>query len=83
MLTYATSEPVFHFGTIPDVITGETTASSADKVRAAMKWSWGDQYRDDCSAPALLFGYGPHGDFSCQIVGPRWNARKAEFSRTS
>ncbi|EET48741.1 BCCT family transporter [Thalassobium sp. R2A62] len=44
MLTYATGEPIFHFGTNPDVITGETTASSANNVRAAMKWSflhWG------------------------------------------
>ena len=44
MLTYATGEPIFHFGTNPDVITGETTASSADNVAAAMKWSflhWG------------------------------------------
>jgi len=44
MLTYATGEPLFHFGTNPDVITGDTTASSADNVRAAMKWSflhWG------------------------------------------
>ena len=44
MLTYATGAPIFHFGTNPDVITGETTASSADNVRSAMKWSflhWG------------------------------------------
>jgi choline/carnitine/betaine transport len=44
MLTYATGEPMFHFGTNPDVIMGDTTASSADNVRAAMKWSflhWG------------------------------------------
>ena len=44
MLTYATGEPIFHFGTNPDVIMGETTASSADNVAAAMKWSflhWG------------------------------------------
>lgn len=44
MLTYATGEPIFHFGTNPDVITGETVASSADNARAAMKWSflhWG------------------------------------------
>ena len=44
MLTYATGEPIFHFGTNPDVITGDTTASSADNVRSAMKWSflhWG------------------------------------------
>lgn len=44
MLTYATGEPIFHFGTNPDVIMGEATASSADNVRSAMKWSflhWG------------------------------------------
>lgn len=44
MLTYATGEPIFHFGTNPDVITGDATASSADNVRSAMKWSflhWG------------------------------------------
>lgn len=44
MLTYATGEPIYHFATNPDVITGETIASSADNVRAAMKWSflhWG------------------------------------------
>lgn len=40
MLTYATGEPIFHFGTNPDVIVGETTASSADNVAAAMKWSF-------------------------------------------
>lgn len=44
MLTYATGEPIYHFATNPDVITGETIASSADNVRSAMKWSflhWG------------------------------------------
>ena len=44
ILTYATGEPLFHFGTNPDVIIGDTTASSADNVCAAMKWSflhWG------------------------------------------
>lgn len=44
MLTYATGEPLFHFGTNPDVIVGDATASSADNVRSAMKWSflhWG------------------------------------------
>jgi len=44
MLTYATGEPIFHFGNNPSVIMGDTTASSADNVRAAMKWSflhWG------------------------------------------
>ena len=44
MLTFATAEPLYHFGTNPDVITGDATASSADNVRSAMKWSflhWG------------------------------------------
>ncbi len=44
MLTYATGEPIYHFGTNPDVIVGDATASSADNVRSAMKWSflhWG------------------------------------------
>lgn len=44
MLTYATGEPIYHFGTNPDVIVGATTASAADNVQAAMKWSflhWG------------------------------------------
>ena len=44
MLTFATAEPLYHFGTNPDVITGDATGSSADNVRSAMKWSflhWG------------------------------------------
>ena len=44
MLTYATGEPLYHFGNNPSVIMGDTTASDADNVRAAMKWSflhWG------------------------------------------
>ena len=44
MLTFATAEPLYHFGTNPDVIVGDATGSSADNVRAAMKWSflhWG------------------------------------------
>ncbi len=44
MLTYATGEPIFHFGNNPSVIMGVTTASSANNVCAAMKWSflhWG------------------------------------------
>ncbi|MDA9789426.1 BCCT family transporter [Amylibacter sp.] len=44
MLTYATGEPLYHFGTNPSVIVGETTASGADNVREAMRWSflhWG------------------------------------------
>ena len=44
MLTYATGEPIFHFGTNPDVIQGYAEGSTADNVRAAYKWSflhWG------------------------------------------
>ena len=44
MLTYATAEPIYHFSNNPDVIMGNAAASSADNVRAAMKWSflhWG------------------------------------------
>ena len=44
MLTYATGEPLFHFGTNPDVIQGFSEGSAADNVRAAYKWSflhWG------------------------------------------
>ncbi|MGB1212773.1 MAG: BCCT family transporter [Pikeienuella sp.] len=44
MLTYATGEPIYHFGNNPSVIVGETTASGADNVREAMRWSflhWG------------------------------------------
>jgi choline/carnitine/betaine transport len=44
MLTFATAEPLYHFGTNPDVIVGDAAGSSADNVRAAMKWSflhWG------------------------------------------
>ena len=40
MLTYATGEPIYHFFNNPDVIMGNTTASSADNVRTAMKWSF-------------------------------------------
>ena len=40
MLTYATGEPIYHFFNNPDVIMGNTTASSADNVRAAMNWSF-------------------------------------------
>ncbi|MFV0300458.1 MAG: BCCT family transporter [Paracoccus sp. (in: a-proteobacteria)] len=44
MLTYATAEPLYHLASNPAVITGETTASSPDNVRDALKWSflhWG------------------------------------------
>ncbi|SEN62142.1 choline/carnitine/betaine transport [Loktanella fryxellensis] len=44
MLTYATAEPLNHFGSNPEVIRGLTTANGADNVRDAFKWSflhWG------------------------------------------
>jgi choline/carnitine/betaine transport len=44
MLTYATAEPLYHFGTNPDVIGGLTDGSSESNIRAAYKWSflhWG------------------------------------------
>ncbi|MBU2957447.1 BCCT family transporter [Paracoccus sp. 1_MG-2023] len=44
MLTFATAEPMYHFGNNPDVIMGRTTASAADNVTAAYAWSflhWG------------------------------------------
>lgn len=44
MLTYATGEPIYHFATNPDVITGEVAGSTAENVRPAYKWSflhWG------------------------------------------
>ena len=44
MLTYSTGEPIYHFSTNPEVITGQVTAESAEVVRAAFKWSfmhWG------------------------------------------
>ncbi|MEP3628704.1 MAG: BCCT family transporter [Hyphomicrobiales bacterium] len=44
MLTYATGEPLFHFGTNPEVIQGITEGSAENNVRSAYKWSflhWG------------------------------------------
>lgn len=44
MLTYSTGEPIYHFSTNPEVITGQITAESAEVVRSAFKWSfmhWG------------------------------------------
>ena len=44
MLTFATAEPIYHFGNNPDVIQGFATAESAQNVRPAYKWSflhWG------------------------------------------
>ncbi len=44
MLTFATAEPMYHFGTNPQVIMGEAGASSADNVNNAYLWSflhWG------------------------------------------
>ncbi|MEC8088441.1 MAG: BCCT family transporter, partial [Pseudomonadota bacterium] len=44
MLTYATAEPIFHFGNNPDVIRGIVGSETAENVRPAYKWSflhWG------------------------------------------
>ena len=44
MLTYATAEPIFHFGNNPDVIMGLVGAETSENVRPAYKWSflhWG------------------------------------------
>ncbi len=44
MLTFATAEPMYHFGVNPDTIQGATDPSSANNVRAAYMWSfthWG------------------------------------------
>ena len=44
MLTYATAEPIFHFGNNPDVIRGIVGSGTAENVRPAYKWSflhWG------------------------------------------
>lgn len=44
MLTYATGEPIYHFSTNPEVITGQVASESAEVVRSAFKWSflhWG------------------------------------------
>lgn len=44
MLTYATGEPIYHFGTNPDVIQGAVEGGVAETVRSAYKWSflhWG------------------------------------------
>ncbi len=44
MLTFATAEPMYHFGINPNTIMGETTASAADNVTNAYLWSflhWG------------------------------------------
>jgi len=44
MLTFATAEPMYHFGANPATITGETTGSTASNVRDAYIWSfthWG------------------------------------------
>ena len=44
MLTFATAEPIYHFGNNPDVIRGLSTGYDADNVRGAYRWSflhWG------------------------------------------
>ncbi|MCF7700796.1 BCCT family transporter [Loktanella sp. M215] len=44
MLTYATAEPLYHFGTNPETIQGLASEGGSDNVRNAFKWAflhWG------------------------------------------
>ena len=44
MLTYATAEPIYHWGNNPSVIRGVVTAETIENVRPAFQWSflhWG------------------------------------------
>ncbi|MBS1303506.1 BCCT family transporter [Loktanella sp. SALINAS62] len=40
MLTWAVAEPIYHFNTNPDVISGAATAAGADNAMNAFKWSY-------------------------------------------
>lgn len=60
MLTFSTAEPMYHFATNPDVIQGKTTASGADNVVAAYKWSffhWGLSAWASYAVIGLSLGY--------------------------
>ena len=44
MLTFSTAEPIYHFASNPDTITGVVKAQSAETIRSVYKWSffhWG------------------------------------------
>lgn len=60
MLTFATAEPMYHFASNPSTITGETTGSTADNVRAAYVWSfthWGLAAWASYAIVGLSLGY--------------------------
>ena len=60
MLTFATAEPMYHWGVNPQTIMGETTGSDADNVRAAYVWSfthWGLAAWASYAIVGLALGY--------------------------
>ena len=60
MLTFATAEPMYHFGLNPETIAGEAMMSGADNVRNAYKWSflhWGFSALACYALVGLSLGY--------------------------
>ncbi len=60
MLTFATAEPMYHWGTNPSTIEGLTTGSTADNVRAAYLWSfthWGVAAWGSYAIVGMALGY--------------------------
>jgi choline-glycine betaine transporter len=60
MLTFATAEPMYHFGVNPSTIMGETTGSTAGNVREAYVWSfthWGLAAWASYAIVGLSLGY--------------------------
>ena len=60
MLTWAVAEPIYHFGSNPDVIRGEATSGGADNVRNAHKWAflhWGVSAWSTYAVTGLALAY--------------------------
>ncbi|MEO1638229.1 MAG: BCCT family transporter [Pseudomonadota bacterium] len=60
MLTFATAEPMYHWGVNPGTIVGDTTGSGADNVREAYVWSfthWGLAAWASYAIVGLALGY--------------------------
>jgi len=60
MLTFATAEPMYHFGVNPATIVGDTTGSTAGNVRDAYVWSfthWGLAAWASYAIVGLSLGY--------------------------
>ncbi|MEM8581820.1 MAG: BCCT family transporter, partial [Pseudomonadota bacterium] len=60
MLTFATAEPMYHWGTNPSTIVGDTVGSSAGNVRDAYIWSfthWGLAAWASYAIVGLALGY--------------------------